>query len=105
LFQDNPGTPVPEKTSVLLDFYGAGKDNGGRSTDSWDGGHPNWTKGAFTPTTPPQSFLQAGCPSCRPTNSVKALTAINNIEILLNYLHALEDKMQLSVTYIDFKQR
>jgi len=22
---------------------------------------------------PPLSFLQAGCPSCRPTNSVKAL--------------------------------
>ena len=27
--------------------------------------------------TPPLSFLQAGCPSCRPTNSVKALKAIN----------------------------
>jgi len=27
-------------------------------------------------TTPPFSFLQAGCPSCRPTNSVKALKAI-----------------------------
>jgi len=26
-------------------------------------------------TTPPRSFLQAGCPSCRPTNSVKALKA------------------------------
>ena len=24
-------------------------------------------------STPPHSFLQAGCPSCRPTNSVKAL--------------------------------
>ena len=24
-------------------------------------------------STPPISFLQAGCPSCRPTNSVKAL--------------------------------
>jgi len=30
---------------------------------------------ALTPlhaSTPPLSFLQAGCPSCRPTNSVKA---------------------------------
>ena len=27
--------------------------------------------------TPPLSFLQAGCPSCRPTNSVKALKARN----------------------------
>jgi len=26
----------------------------------------------------PLSFLQAGCPSCRPTNSVKALKAVNN---------------------------
>jgi len=27
-------------------------------------------------STPPLSFLQARCPSCRPTNSVKALKAI-----------------------------
>jgi len=26
-------------------------------------------------TPPPLSFLQAGCPSCHPTNSVKALKA------------------------------
>jgi len=26
--------------------------------------------------TPPLSFCQAGCPSCRPTNSIKALKAI-----------------------------
>jgi len=26
-------------------------------------------------STPPLSFLQARCPSCRPTNSVKALKA------------------------------
>ena len=26
-------------------------------------------------STPPLSFLQAGCPSCRPTNSIKALKA------------------------------
>ena len=27
-------------------------------------------------STPPLIFLQAGCPSCRPTNSVKALKAV-----------------------------
>ena len=27
-------------------------------------------------STPPLSFLQAGCPSCRPTNSFKPLKAI-----------------------------
>jgi len=26
--------------------------------------------------TSPLSFLQAGCPSCRPTNSIKALKAL-----------------------------
>jgi len=26
-------------------------------------------------STPPLIFLQAGCPSCRPTNSLKALKA------------------------------
>jgi len=30
-------------------------------------------------STPPLSFLQAGCPSCCPTNSVKALKAIHVI--------------------------
>ena len=30
-------------------------------------------------STPPLRFLQAGCPSCRPTNSVKALKAIEEI--------------------------
>jgi len=29
-------------------------------------------------STPPLRFLQAGCPSCRPTNSHKALKAIGN---------------------------
>jgi len=29
-------------------------------------------------STPPLSFLQAGCPSCRPTNSDKALKAMTN---------------------------
>ena len=36
-------------------------------------------------STPPLSFLQAGYPSCRPTNSVKALKACKPIYIQLNY--------------------
>jgi len=37
-------------------------------------------------STPPLSFLQAGCPSCRPTNSVKALKAdISNTMIISKY--------------------
>jgi len=46
------------------------------------GGGDNWTTGAIsitcssqviTTNKPTPSFLQAGCPSCRPTNGVKAL--------------------------------
>jgi len=29
-------------------------------------------------STPPLSFLQAGCSSCHPTNNVKALKAVEN---------------------------
>jgi len=43
-------------------------------------------------STPPLRFLQAGCPSCRPTNSVKALKAIVSLKgyttIYNNYLTA-----------------
>jgi len=51
-------------TSCLLDFYGAGEDNGGRGTDSPQLDSHN----------PPKVFT-AGCPSCHPTNRVKALKA------------------------------
>jgi len=30
-------------------------------------------------STSPLSFLQAGCPTCRPTNSVKALTEVSQL--------------------------
>ena len=33
-------------------------------------------------STPPLSFLQAGCPSCHPTNSVKALKAFKALKAL-----------------------
>jgi len=36
-------------------------------------------------STPLLSFLQAGCPSCRPTNSVKALKASQTAKIHLKY--------------------
>jgi len=35
-------------------------------------GTENWSTRKFS-STPPLSFLQASCSSCRPTNSVKAL--------------------------------
>jgi len=87
LFQDNPGRPVPEETlpsalaygcaayrlgfptSFLLDFYGAGEDNGGRGTDSLGGCHPNRTNGALTPTTPKVFYRPDALPAAQPTAS------------------------------------
>jgi len=39
-------------------------------------------------STPPLSFLQAGCTSCRPTNGVKALKALM-FYILVRHIDAL----------------
>ena len=39
-------------------------------------------------STPPLSFLQAGCPSCRPTNSVKALKTVNGRQYKVLILNA-----------------
>ena len=50
-----------------------GKINRGRHTDHPAGHHSIWTNQCSPPPSP--IFLQGGCPSCRPTNSVKALKA------------------------------
>ena len=53
-------------------------------------------------STPPLSFLQAGCPSCRPTNSVKALKAVYVFSIYLfssmSYIIAVRN-MMLKITH------
>jgi len=57
----------------LLDFTVQGKINRGRHTDHPAGRHSICTNQCQPPPSP--QFLQARCPSCRPTNSVKALKA------------------------------
>jgi len=57
----------------LLDFVVQGKINRGRHTDHLDGRHSIRTNQC--PPTQSSRFLQAGCPSFRPSNSVKALKA------------------------------
>jgi len=55
------------------------------------GGGDNWTTEAVSCKAPVKSssptnhpvFLQAGCPSCHPTNSVKALKGISDSMDLL----------------------
>ena len=63
----------------LLDFMVQGKINRGRHTDHPAGRHSIWTKQCSPP--PSAHFLQAGCPSCRPTNSVKALKATSTFRL------------------------
>jgi len=60
-------------TRELLDFMVQGKINRGRHTDHLAGRHSIRTNQCPPPPSP--HFLQAGCPSCCPTNSVKALKA------------------------------
>jgi len=64
-----------QKGKTNLDFTGA-KDNEWQ----WNPlGHMQVCTSHQTDnhaSTPPLSFLQAGCPSCRPTNNVKVLKAI-----------------------------
>jgi len=63
--------------------------------DSPGGRHPNRTNGA--PTPQPQGFLQAGCPSCHPTNSVIALKACSPYETNRNEYYSMD-------SYRDIKQ-
>jgi len=40
---------------------------------------------------PTTQFLQAGCPSCRPTNSVKALKAIMTKDLIVKHIFSFSD--------------
>ena len=70
-FQDHPGEPVPEENFWTMCLQG--KINRGRHTNRPAGRHSIRTKQCPPPSSP--CFSQAGCSSCRPTNSVKALKA------------------------------
>ena len=67
-------TQVSQCQKRTSGLYGARKINRGRHTDHLAGRHSSWTNQCPPPPSP-HIFLQAGCPSCRPTNSVKALKA------------------------------
>ena len=65
----------------LLDFMAPGEINRGRHTDTLTirlCATPSRLTSAHLHHRP---FLQAGCPSCRPTNSVKALKATSAFEL------------------------
>jgi len=70
LFLGPPGWAGAKRE--LLDFMVQGEINRGRHTDHPAGCHSIRTNQCPPPPSP-HIFLRAGCPSCRPTNSVKAL--------------------------------
>jgi len=69
-------------TSCLLDFYGAGEDNGGRGTDSSGGRHANRTNGAHNPPT--FFYRPDALPAVQPTAS-------KHWRHQLNYTNAIND--------------
>jgi len=70
IFWDHPGEPVPEEKFWTL--WCKGRLTEADTPTIRLGATPSRLTSA-TSTIPP--FLQAGCPSCLPTNSVKALKA------------------------------
>ena len=46
-------------------------------------------------STPPLSFLKAGCPSCRPTNSIKAVKANEKSMKAVNEITARQTRTSL----------
>jgi len=70
-FQDYPGEPVPEENFWTL--WCMGRLTEADTPTIWLGATSSGLTSAHLHQSP--HFLQAGCPSCRPTNSVKALKA------------------------------
>jgi len=62
----------------ILDFIGAKGDGGGQHLGGGRDGELAISRSSFP------SFLQAGCPCCRPTNSVKALKGKKEADELKN---------------------
>jgi len=79
-FLDHPGEPVPEENFWTLCNKGkltAAETPKHRNTSG--AGHHSIQTNQCPP--PPSHFLQAGCPSCRPTNIVKALKATSALRL------------------------
>jgi len=70
LFRDHPGEPAPEENFWTL--WGKGKLTETDTPTIRLDATPSRLTSAHVHHPP---FLEAGCPSCRPTNSVKALKA------------------------------
>jgi len=72
-FRDHPGEPVPEENFWAL--WCKGRLTEADTQTIWLGATPSGLTSAYLHHPP--IFLQAGCPSCRPTHSVQALKAMH----------------------------
>jgi len=72
LLRDHPGEPVPEEN--FWTFWCKGRLTQADTLTIRLGATPSGLTSAHL-HHPPHIFLRAGCPSCHPTNSVKALKA------------------------------
>jgi len=79
-FRDHPGEPVPEENFWTLWCKGRLSEAGTQTIRLGD--TPSGLTSARLHHQP--IFLQAGCPSCRPTKSVNALKAICYLQIRIN---------------------
>jgi len=77
LFRDHPGEPVPEEKFWTL--WCKGRLTEADTPTTRLGATPSGLTSAHLHHPP--IFVQAGCPSCRPTNSVKALKATSAFEL------------------------
>jgi len=82
LFPGPPGWAGARRE--LLDFMVQGEIHRCRHTNPPAGRHSIRTNQCPPPPSP-HIFLRAGCPSCRPTNSVKALKALHHCLCFCHY--------------------
>ena len=82
LFWDHPGEPVPEEN--LWTLWCKGRLTEADTPTIWLGATPSGL--TSTHLHHPPIFLQAGCPSCHPTNSAKALKATTKQTNRKNYV-------------------
>jgi len=50
-------------------------------------------------STPPLSFLQAGCPSCRSTNTTNSVKALKALKAICSEIHCVPEKKTSNVRF------
>jgi len=107
MVRDHPGDPVPAENFWIL--WCKGRLTETDTQTIWLGATPSGLTSAHLHHPP--IFLQAGCPSCHPTNSVKALKATSAFRLGRRrlsspqwcYLHHLRTINESQVAIVKFQ--